>query len=430
MWRPRANLVLSHPGSVRVRLLTLTAVVGIVLLASSEWPHSLAHASRPSRYQPVENLRQADPLDPQLSRPRTPVTSAAQADQRRNEDLLPGGPDSGSPFRWLLPLAVVAGMLVLGAAVALIRALDRLRLESLQRPRAGDTRAFVQGIGHRGGPAESNNISGSLKERLTSYGQAPRRPAVDERFAPETEETAVKELTEEAGPPFEHTIEASVQDARQPGEILRQDAEGAERLIGPRDPLSLDRAATILELAQHADVSAENVLRVVNGEPVSSAVAERVRRAIDELVRPYPEAALGHPQVQATLDRTRQQLLETFAETAAELEAKLPEGVGSVVYEALRVEVRPMTTQVVQMAKLVQALLDHVRQTETEIQRERKERLDDLALLTELINTGWRTVDRRLGRLERMLEDLRSAKSSDQQVTRYLYMDKPSGPSE
>jgi hypothetical protein len=321
-------------------------------------------------------------------------------------------------------------MLALGAAVALIRALDRSRLGSLQRPRAGETRSLVHRIRHCGGPAESHNISGSLEDRLTSYGQAPQPPAIDERLAPETEDIAVKELTEAARPPVEHSIEASVQDARVPAEILPAETDDAERLIGPREPLTLYGVTTILELAQHAEVSAENVLRVINGEPVSSAVAQRVRRAIDELGPPYPEASLRPGEVQATLDRTRQQLMETFAETAAELEARLPEGVGSVVYEALRVEVRPVTTQLVQMVKLVEALLEHVRQTEMEIQRERKERLDDVALMTELITTGWRTVDRRLGGVERMLEDLRGAKGSDQQVTRYVYMDKPSAPSE
>ena len=41
--------------------------------------------------------------------------------------------------------------------------------------------------------------------------------------------------------------------------------------------------ATILELAAHAEVSAETVLRVVNGEPVNEEVERRVRDAIAEL---------------------------------------------------------------------------------------------------------------------------------------------------
>src|SRR6185312_10202092 len=40
---------------------------------------------------------------------------------------------------------------------------------------------------------------------------------------------------------------------------------------------------TVLQLARHASVSTENVLRVLNGEPVSASVSESVWQAIDEL---------------------------------------------------------------------------------------------------------------------------------------------------
>jgi hypothetical protein len=315
--------------------------------------------------------------------------------------------------RWFLPLAVVVGLLLLGAAVALIRAMDRLRLDPLQRPRAAERRLYVRRFPHRHGPTASENISRSLEEGLMAYGHTPQRQRVDDRLAPEPEDAAGRALIEAAQPQFEHAIEAGVQNARQRAEILSKETEDAERLMGPREPRTLYRVATIIELAQHADVLAEDVLRVVNGDPVSSAVAERVRRAIDELGPPYPGAALESGPVQETLDRTRRQLLETLAETAAEPEARLPEGVGSLIYEALRVEVGPVSTQLGQVAKLVDALIEHVRQTEREIQRERKERLNDVALMTELITTGWRTVDRRLGRIERMLEDFRSADGGD-----------------
>ena len=44
--------------------------------------------------------------------------------------------------------------------------------------------------------------------------------------------------------------------------------------------------ATILELAAYADVSAEDVLRVVHGEPVSEEVEARVHEAIEALGGP------------------------------------------------------------------------------------------------------------------------------------------------
>jgi hypothetical protein len=117
-----------------------------------------------------------------------------------------------------------------------------------------------------------------------------------------------------------------------------------------------------------------------------------------------------------------------FAETAAELEARLPEGVGSIVYEALRIEVRPVTDQLTQMATIIERLLDRAEHTDRRIELERKERLDDVALITELITTGWRTVDRRLARVERMIEELGQSNGNGQEATRYIYVDKPTPP--
>jgi hypothetical protein len=189
--------------------------------------------------------------------------------------------------------------------------------------------------------------------------------------------------------------------------------------------------ATILEIARHADVSAENVLRVVNGEPVSAAVAQRVHDAIEALgPPPFPGSSLELLPVEDTLDRTRQQLLERFAETAAELEARLPEGVGSIVYEALRIEVRPVTDQLAQMATIIERLLDRAEHTDRGIELERKERLDDVALITELITTGWRTVDRRLARVERMIEELGQSNGNGREAVRYIYVDRPAPPTE
>jgi hypothetical protein len=168
--------------------------------------------------------------------------------------------------------------------------------------------------------------------------------------------------------------------------------------------------ATILELAQFAGVSAEDVLRVVHGEPVSEDVAARVADAIEALgpppsARPAPEvlpaAANGGP-----VDRRQEELLERFAAAAAELEAGLPHGVGSVVYEALRIEVRPVAQNVAELGSLFERLVERLEQVSGEVDAERRERIEDVALLAELITTGWRTVDRRLGRLEQMIARL------------------------
>jgi hypothetical protein len=172
--------------------------------------------------------------------------------------------------------------------------------------------------------------------------------------------------------------------------------------------------ATILELAQHAGVSAESVLRVVNGEPVSGDVTERVNKAIEALGPPrHPRWALQPVPGPVDPDggTARDELLQTFTAAAAKLQQRLPEDVGNVVYEAVRVEVRPMAQHLAQMEQLFQQV---VRRIDEVGESERRERLDDVALMIELITTGWRTVDRRLGRLERMVARLETERNGDQ----------------
>jgi hypothetical protein len=48
------------------------------------------------------------------------------------------------------------------------------------------------------------------------------------------------------------------------------------------------------------------------------------------------------------------------------------------------------------------------------LERERRERIDDLALSTDLFIEGWRSVDRRLGRLEKMIERIDQRQQFDQ----------------
>jgi hypothetical protein len=183
--------------------------------------------------------------------------------------------------------------------------------------------------------------------------------------------------------------------------------------------------ATILELARHADVSAENVIRVVNGEPVSGDIASRVREALGALgPPPYPGTALEPRPLPRAAEEARRQLLETFAESTAEFESRLPDGVGEVVYEALRVEVRPVAHHIAQMSTLVEQLIRRFERVDIGVDLERRERLEDVALLTELITTGWRMVDRRLGRIERMLEHAQAqSKTNGAQPVRHLRVD-------
>ena len=170
--------------------------------------------------------------------------------------------------------------------------------------------------------------------------------------------------------------------------------------------------ATILELATFAGVSAENVLRVVHGEPVSQNIEQRVRRAIDELglpgyPKPPPEVLPAVPEDAAA----RSGQLDRLTAATSELEATLPQGVGTVVYEALRVEVGPVAKHVAELATLFDRMLQRLDKVSTEVGDERRERFEDVALLAELITSGWRSVDRRIARLEQIVTRIEAAKA-------------------
>jgi hypothetical protein len=176
--------------------------------------------------------------------------------------------------------------------------------------------------------------------------------------------------------------------------------------------------ATILELADYADVSAENVLRVVHGEPVSEDVERRVIEAIDAIGSPhYPRQVEVLPAIPP--GASSDELLQRFQDTAAELEATLPEGVGSVVYEALRVEVRPIAQHVAELSALFERMLARLDEVSTSVGDERRDRLEDVALLTELVTSGWRSVDRRLARLEKIVARIEAGRSLGRESRRY-----------
>jgi hypothetical protein len=64
-----------------------------------------------------------------------------------------------------------------------------------------------------------------------------------------------------------------------------------------------------------------------------------------------------------------------------------------------------------QMGILVEELRRVSDRIENNVLSERQNRIDDIKLLTDMIVTGWQTVDRRLARVEQMLARFESANS-------------------
>lgn len=92
--------------------------------------------------------------------------------------------------------------------------------------------------------------------------------------------------------------------------------------------------------------------------------------------------------------------MEALAATAAELEAVIPARVGNAVRDGLREEVLPVARHLAEVRGLFQQSIRRLERIETELLAERSARVDDLALLVDLVASGWRGVDARLARLE------------------------------
>ena len=179
--------------------------------------------------------------------------------------------------------------------------------------------------------------------------------------------------------------------------------------------------ATILELAAYAEVSAENVLRVIHGEPVAEEVEQRVRLAIAALgPPPAPRLVEVLPALPGGRSGSGQDApVERFRAATAGLEATLPEGVGTVVYEALRVEVRPVAQHIAELGALFERMVQRLEQVSGEVGTERRERAEDVALLTELVTSGWRSVDRRLARLEQIVARIEAGRNGRREARLY-----------
>ena len=99
------------------------------------------------------------------------------------------------------------------------------------------------------------------------------------------------------------------------------------------------------------------------------------------------------------LERSREKL-EALAASTADLEEALPGRVGDAVRDGLRAEVLPVARHIAELRGLFNQANRRLERIEAELLAERKARLDDLALLVELVSSGWRGIDARLARLE------------------------------
>ncbi len=112
---------------------------------------------------------------------------------------------------------------------------------------------------------------------------------------------------------------------------------------------------------------------------------------------------VGSADLDAALARARKQL-EALAAAAAELESSLPQRVGDAVQDGLREQVLPVARNLAEIRGLMNQVIRRLERVEGDLLAERHARVDDLALLVDLVSSGWRSVEQRLARLEERLE--------------------------
>jgi hypothetical protein len=103
----------------------------------------------------------------------------------------------------------------------------------------------------------------------------------------------------------------------------------------------------------------------------------------------------------ALLVRAREQV-EALATATAALEESLP----GRVHDAVRSEAHPVGRNLAEIRGLMNQLLRRLTALEGDLLTERNARVDDLALLVDLVSSGWKGVDARLGRIEAVVNRL------------------------
>jgi hypothetical protein len=103
----------------------------------------------------------------------------------------------------------------------------------------------------------------------------------------------------------------------------------------------------------------------------------------------------------ALLVRAREQV-EALAAATSALEDSLP----GRVEEVVRGQAQPMGRNLAEVRGLMNQLLRRLSALESDLLTERSARVDDLALLVDLVSSGWKGVDARLGRVEAVVTRL------------------------
>jgi uncharacterized coiled-coil protein SlyX len=134
---------------------------------------------------------------------------------------------------------------------------------------------------------------------------------------------------------------------------------------------------------------------------------QRARARLDERA---DAAALESLVAQA-----REQV-EALTSATEALEETLPSQVG----DAVREHARPVGRNLAEIRGLMNQIIRRLDHVETDLTSERHARVDDLALLVDLVSVGWQNVDQRLGKLEALVGRLEQLEESRGAVVHHM----------
>ena len=118
-----------------------------------------------------------------------------------------------------------------------------------------------------------------------------------------------------------------------------------------------------------------------------------MERAQERVAKRADGAAL-----EGLLIRARDQV-DALATAVGALEETLPATVG----DAVRDQAQPLGRNLAEVRGLMNQAIRRLEHLEADLLSERHARVDDLALLVDLVSSGWKGVDARLGRIEAVI---------------------------
>ena len=129
-------------------------------------------------------------------------------------------------------------------------------------------------------------------------------------------------------------------------------------------------------------------------DPVENALVRANERFAAEA-----ESRATPADVDAALTRARE-AIESLAQASAGLEEGLP----TAIQDGLREQFRPSARHIAEVRGLMNQVLRRLERLEGDLLAERHARVDDLALLVDLVSSGWKSVDDRISSLERSFQ--------------------------